>query len=81
MNYCARLFITLCALLAATSIARARNMLDCHVGSYLLADGNLVDIAPSDNRTLRWRQFDGTTGALHKTTDAIWKSTYGLDRS
>ncbi|MFZ1100690.1 MAG: alpha/beta hydrolase [Steroidobacteraceae bacterium] len=77
MNYCARLFITLCALLAATSIARARNMLDCHIGIYRLADGNLVDISPSDDGTLRWLQFDGTTGALHKTANGIWKSTYG----
>jgi pimeloyl-ACP methyl ester carboxylesterase len=77
MNYFARLFIALCALFAETSIVRAGDTLDCHIGSYRLADGNLVDIAPSDHDTLRWVQFDGATGALHKTGNGIWKSTYG----
>jgi uncharacterized protein len=77
MSYFARIFIALCALFAATSIVRAHDTLDCHIGSYRLADGNLVDIAPSDNDTLRWRQFDGATGALHITANGIWKSTYG----
>ena len=76
MNYFARLFIV-CVLFAETSIVRAGDMLDCHIGSYRLADGNLVDIAPSDDDTLRWRQFDGATGALHKSANGIWKSTYG----
>jgi hypothetical protein len=76
MNYFARLFIV-CVLFAETSIVRAGDMLDCHIGSYRLADGNLVDITPSDDDTLRWRQFDGATGALHKTANGIWKSTYG----
>ena len=76
MNYFARLFIV-CVLFAETSIVRAGDMLDCHIGSYRLADGNLVDIAPSDDDTLRWRQLDGVTGALHKSANGIWKSTYG----
>src|SRR4029077_2950277 len=76
MNYFVRLFIV-CVLFAETSIVRAGDMLDCHIGSYRLADGNLVDIAPSDDDTLRWRQFDGATGALHKSANGIWKSTYG----
>jgi len=76
MNYFARLFIV-CVLFAETSIVRAGDMLDCHIGSYRLVDGNLVDIAPSDDDTLRWRQFDGATGALHKTANGTWKSTYG----
>ena len=77
MNYFARLLIALCSLFAATSIVRAGDTLDCHIGSFRLADGNRVDIAPSDDDTLRWRQFDGTTGALHKTANGIWESTYG----
>ena len=76
MIYFARLFIV-CVLFAETSIVRAGDMLDCHIGSYRLADGNLVDIAPSDDDTLRWRQLDGVTGALHKSANGIWKSTYG----
>jgi pimeloyl-ACP methyl ester carboxylesterase len=55
---------------------------DCHVGIYLLNDGGIVDIAPSDKGTLRWRRFDGTTGALHKTATGLWASTVGwTDRS
>jgi len=50
---------------------------DCHVGAYLLSGGSIVDIAPSDDDTLRWRRFDGTTGALHKTATGAWKSTSG----
>jgi len=69
--------IALCALFAATSVVRAGDTLDCHIGSYRLDDGNVVDIAPSDDDTLRWRQFDGATGRLRQGADGIWKSTYG----
>ena len=75
-----RISATLTALVAsfaATSAVRADNALDCHIGSYELADGNMVDIAPSEGDTLRWRQFDGGTGALHKADNGIWKSTLG----
>jgi hypothetical protein len=75
MSYFAR--FAPCVLLAATSIVRAGDTLDCHIGSYRLADGNVVDIAPSDEGTLRWRQFDGATGRLRQGADGIWKSTYG----
>jgi dienelactone hydrolase len=50
---------------------------ECHVGIYLLNDGSIVDIAPSDKETLRWRRFDGSTGALHKTATGVWTSTAG----
>jgi len=60
----------------------ARTVADCHVGGYLLNDGGIVDIAPSDKETLRWRRFDGTTGALHKPATGPWASTAGwTDRS
>lgn len=36
---------------------------DCHVGIYRLADGTAVDIGPTTDG-LRWRLFDGRTGAL-----------------
>jgi pimeloyl-ACP methyl ester carboxylesterase len=68
---------TLCAWLAAGSLVHAQDKVDCHVGSYRLADGRLLDIAPSEGNTLRWREFDGATGALHKITKEDWKSTYG----
>jgi uncharacterized protein len=50
---------------------------DCHVGTYRLADGGVVDIAPSEGDTLRWRRFDGTTGVLHPDPNGTWKSTIG----
>jgi uncharacterized protein len=77
MSDFARFCIAACVLFAATSIARAGDTPDCHIGSYRLADGNVVDIAPSDGHTLRWRQFDGATGRLRQGADGIWKSTYG----
>jgi pimeloyl-ACP methyl ester carboxylesterase len=61
----------------ATSIARGAEATDCHVGTYRLSDGGMVDIAPTDNNMLRWRRFDGTTGALTEKGDGIWTSTYG----
>ncbi|WP_158915905.1 S9 family peptidase [Caulobacter sp. S45] len=50
---------------------------DCHVGAYRLSDGRLVDIAPSEGQTLRWRMFDGETGALAHLANGSWSSTYG----
>lgn len=48
---------------------------DCHVGAYRFADGGIVDLGPIDGG-LRWRNFDGTTGAL-KPKDGGWVSTFG----
>jgi uncharacterized protein len=60
----------------------ARPLPECHIGAYLLSNGSVVDIAPSYDDTLRWRRFDGTTGALHKTVTGLWTSTSGwTDRS
>lgn len=70
-------YFALCALFAAPSIVCAGDMPDCHIGSYRLADGALLDIAPSEADMLRWRRLDGTTGALHQGADGVWKSTYG----
>ena len=67
--------IALCTALAATTVAQAGE--DCHVGSYRLDDGKVVDIAPLDEGAMRWRQFDGATGALHKIAGEDWRSTYG----
>jgi len=50
---------------------------DCEIGAYRLVDGEIVDIAQSEGNTLRWRKFDGTTGALHKKQDGLWTSTLG----
>jgi uncharacterized protein len=64
-------------LLAAPSIVRATDTADCRIGTYRLADGALVDVAPDDDDTLRWTQFDGTTGVLHRGAEGVWKSTRG----
>src|SRR4029077_1926492 len=50
---------------------------DCQIGAYRFSDGEIVDIARSEGDTLRWRKFDGTTGALHKQQDRSWTSTLG----
>ncbi len=48
----------------------------CGLGVYQLPDGGVVDVAPSAGNTLRWRRFDGTTGAL-TPHDGVWSSTAG----
>ena len=58
-------------------VARAAETMDCHIGTYRLSDGGNVDIAPSDGHTLRWRRFDGTTGALTEKGGGRWTSSYG----
>jgi uncharacterized protein len=50
---------------------------NCHIGSYRLSDGRVVDIAPSDGDTLRWRMLTGETGQLHPQKDGTWSSTFG----
>jgi pimeloyl-ACP methyl ester carboxylesterase len=50
---------------------------DCRIGSYRLEDGSLVDIAPASDDALRWRRFDGETGALRSAANGEWRSTYG----
>src|SRR5580700_7947588 len=61
----------------AISNVGAQDAQDCHVGSYRLSTGALVDVAPSEGDTLRWRQLDGQTGALYKTATGAWRSTKG----
>ena len=62
---------------AAPAIVPAAATADCHIGTYRLVDGVLVDVAPDDDDTLRWTQFDGTTGVLHRGADGVWNSTRG----
>ena len=50
---------------------------DCQTGTYRFADGEIIDIARSEDDTFRWRKFDGTTGVLHKKPDGSWTSTLG----
>jgi len=74
MNHLVRTGILACILLGVTPVAGATN---CLVGIYRLNDHSLVDIAPSEGDNLRWRRFDGTTGALQKASDGKWRSTSG----
>jgi hypothetical protein len=60
-----------------TPAAPASEAMDCHIGAYRLSGGGIVDIAPSEGNTLRWRRFDGTTGALTEKAGGVWASSYG----
>jgi pimeloyl-ACP methyl ester carboxylesterase len=62
-------------LLAAPALADTTK--DCHVGSYRLANGQAVDIGPSNGNTLRWRLWDGETGKLTPQKDGTWTNTMG----
>lgn len=64
------------ASVALASSAQAAPDVDCHVGAYRLSDGRVIDLAPQDGGGLRYRMFDGTTGALRADGDA-WTSTLG----
>lgn len=48
----------------------------CHVGAYRLADGALVDVAPTKD-ALRWRLMDGRTGELKPDAAGGWVSRRG----
>ena len=83
-------FSLLLALLAAPAIAHASVSMttppdvsvDCHVGTYRLADGGVVNISPDDDGKLSWISFDGEIGELHPAAGGKWTSTYGsTDRS
>jgi uncharacterized protein len=49
----------------------------CHIGSYRLTNGTVVDIAPEEGDTLRWTTWDGETGALYRAAGRGWTSTRG----
>lgn len=49
----------------------------CPVGVYRLKDGRIVDVASSDDKTLRWLIFTGERGQLHPVANGGWMSTYG----
>lgn len=67
-------------ILAPTSVF-ATPPVDCRIGSFLLDDGSDIDISPSEGDTLRWRRFDGTTGALHPREHGIWVGTRGWTKA
>ncbi|MFO1468221.1 MAG: hypothetical protein U1F35_17550, partial [Steroidobacteraceae bacterium] len=65
------------ALLLLAAVPAPADVTACHIGSYRLGDGGVVDIAPSEGDTLRWRLFTGETGQLHPKAAGSWSSTYG----
>jgi pimeloyl-ACP methyl ester carboxylesterase len=70
-------FLLITALASASLPVFGGEVSDCHIGAYRLTDNSFVDIAPAEGEALRWRRFDGTTGALRKAQDETWKSTFG----
>src|SRR6266700_3080149 len=71
------LFSAICVWPVSPANAEAKLIGNCYLGAYRFADGSVVDIARSEGDTLRWRKFDGTTGALRKKQDGLWTSTLG----
>jgi pimeloyl-ACP methyl ester carboxylesterase len=49
----------------------------CEVGSYLMADGSSLDIAPGAPGQLRWSRLDGRSGALSPEGKGRWVSSLG----
>jgi hypothetical protein len=56
---------------------RAAPTPDCHIGSYRLNNGELLDVDSADDGALRWLKFTGERGGLHQQKDGSWTSTYG----
>ncbi len=65
------------ATISLTGPARATTAVDCRVGAYRLQDGGVLEIGPSNGGALRWRKWDGETGALNRAHDDTWSSTRG----
>ena len=56
--------------------ASAKALFACNVGAYELTDHRIIDISPSDEGQLRWRDLDGSTGSL-KPVKSGWQSFHG----
>ena len=72
-----RLLAIALSAIALPALAGIAEAADCRVGVYRMTDGGIVDIAPTDGDTLRWRNFDGTTGLLTRTGGDSWTSSLG----
>jgi uncharacterized protein len=68
--------VSLCTANVAATAADDKRY-DCQVGTYRFADHPDVDISRSDERKLRWRRNDGTSGELTQASDGSWTSTLG----
>lgn len=75
-----RLFLGLIVALGLATPATAQPAAatdSCHVGVYRLANGALVDMAPTNDGQLRWRAMDGRTGRLVLRPDGTWAASFG----
>ena len=68
---------SLLLVLVVAPLAARADPQSCHVGAYRLIGGEAIDMAQSVGQTLRWRRFDGTTGALTEGPDGAWSGTSG----
>jgi pimeloyl-ACP methyl ester carboxylesterase len=66
-----------CLVASIPSLARAGSTVDCHIGSYQLSDGRVIDIDDATDGLLRWRTFTGETGRLTRQPNGSWASSYG----
>jgi uncharacterized protein len=82
-NHSLSLELIVCSLAAASigaalaGHAEPSGVDDCQNDAYRFPNGEIVDIAPSQDNALRWRKFDGRTGALRKKQNGLWTSTLG----
>jgi hypothetical protein len=79
MRFVLFLFLAVCVGPVPRANAEAKLIGNCYVGTYRFADGSVIDIARSEGDTLRWRKFDGTTGALHKKAERLMAEHAWLD--
>ncbi len=71
------LLVSIVIALPLPRLEAAEGANSCPVGVYRFADGRTVDIASSDDHTLRWLMFTGERGQLHPQPDGNWTSTFG----
>lgn len=74
---CAAILLSLGGTVSVQAQVSASSAVPCEVGSYLMADGTSLDIAPGATGKLRWRRPDGRTGALTAQGKGRWTSTLG----
>lgn len=66
----------LCVFHSRQALAAGEKAQSCHVGAYELKDHKIIDVSPSDEGNLRWRDLDGATGSM-KPVKSNWQSFHG----
>lgn len=49
----------------------------CHIGSYAMENGGVIDIGASSETHLRWRSLDGRVGRIEQGENGVWSGTTG----